>query len=72
MIGRGTDSFTEWANEVFRAAEKFKKVMLKKKLTRAKTPCPLCDAKGMLHGRISGRKNHFSMRCDNCTAWMME
>lgn len=58
-------------DRVIKAAEKFKKVMIAKKLTAAKAPCPLCE-KGMLHGRIAGRKNHFSMRCDNCTAWMME
>lgn len=66
-----SDDFSKWAEKVLFAAVKFKKVMRKKGLTSAKTKCPLCET-GHLHGRISGPRHHFSMKCDNCTAWMME
>lgn len=54
-----------------RDAQKLKKVMLRKKLRRARAKCPECD--GHLHGVLAGRRDHLHMRCDGpCKRSMME
>jgi hypothetical protein len=72
-----TDISADFQN-VISAAEKLKKVMVKKNLSRAKAKCPMCD--GFLHGVLSNSlsrsrssRQHFAMSCDvTCKAWMME
>lgn len=67
------DDFMEHMGKVLDAGTKLKAVMLKKGLTSAKAPCPICKV-GHLHGRLAGRKNHMRMWCDGpgCNAQLME
>lgn len=68
--------------EVLATAEKFKAVMLKKGITRARTFCPRCRAANpdspsgaTLYGFIvnAGTRKHFRMSCMNgCGMAMME
>lgn len=57
----GLDRFLAIAD----TASKFKKVLIKRELKAAKTPCPHCKV-GMIIGRIVGHKNHMHMACDYC------
>jgi hypothetical protein len=52
-------------------AMKMKRKMLEAGTKRAKVKCPRCD--GMLHGRLSGSRNHIHMHCDGpCKRTIME
>lgn len=57
---------------VFDTMIKFKKVMLKKGLTRARAKCPKPDCSGMLHGALLGPKKHMHFHCDTCDMKGME
>ena len=68
---KSNDDFMNDAVETIQTAAKFKKVMNKKKLLRAKTRCPRCGS--WLHARIAPRNNHIHMRCEGkCGMSMME
>lgn len=63
--------FMKHAGAILEKGMKFKAVMLKRGLTRARAKCPFCET-GTWHGTLNGRKNHLHMRCDGCTVQMME
>lgn len=64
------DFFAQF-EDVIRTAEKFKKVMLKRGLKRARCECPRCGK--FIHGRIAGPRNHLHMACEGqCGMNMME
>lgn len=71
--------------KIFEVGQKFKKVMLKKNLRRARTECPFCkqrddvpEGKGFIFGVLRPQKRsnvgfHLHMKCDGpCGAMMME
>ena len=63
--------FTRQVRETFETGMKLKRVMLKKKIRWAKTPCPRCG--GWLHGRLAGKRDHLHMSCEGrCGMDMME
>ncbi len=66
------DDFMKHMGQVLDAGMKLKKVMIKRGITAARAPCPICGT-GFLHGRLVGRKQHLHMQCDtrDC-AFMME
>jgi hypothetical protein len=64
------DDFLQHMEKVLDMGVKLKAAMIKRGLTRAKAKCKLCD--GHLHGVLVGRKQHLHMRCDGCSAIMME
>ena len=74
MMGAQSESkrdFMDAAVEVMQTAAKFKKVMNKKNLLRAKTKCPRCGS--WLHASIAPRNNHIHMSCEGkCGMSMME
>jgi len=66
-----TDSVSDDIDKVLATAAKFKKVMQKKKIRRARTKCPRCG--DWLNGVLSGRKDHIHMFCTGkCGMNLME
>ena len=65
------DDFMKRMGRILVEAQKFKVVMKKRGLTRAKARCPFC-ATGHWHGRLAGPKQHLHMSCDGCDVMMME
>lgn len=70
-MAKAKSDFFKKLQPVLNTAIKFKRVMQAKKLSAAKTKCPHCKD-GLLHGRLSGPKDHFRMYCDKCEIGMME
>lgn len=57
--------------DVIDTAVKFKKVMQKKGIKRARCVCPRCGS--FIHGCLSGPRNHLRMTCEGkCGMNMME
>ena len=70
-VAEAESDFMKNAVEVMETAAKFKKVMNKKKLFRAKTKCPRCGS--WLHASIARYNNHIHMSCEGkCGMSMME
>lgn len=67
------DDFMKRASKWIDAAQKMKKVMLAKSLTKARAKCVDCDNETM-QARIAGPRNHIRMWCDTpgCEMRMME
>jgi len=63
--------FSDYIHKVLVTATKLKKVMQNRNIKSAKAKCPHC-AKGFLHGRLNGPKEHLWMKCDDCSVFMME
>jgi hypothetical protein len=75
MTAPTADDMLRDMKAILETAAKFKKVMLKRGINRARTTCPKCG--GILHGRLNPRGNrppHIHMACENadCTYRMME
>lgn len=61
----------ERVGKIIEAAVKLKTVMQRRKITRARAPCPFCKT-GFLHGVLAGPKQHIHMSCDACDVAMMQ
>lgn len=62
---------------IVHTAEKFKKVLINRKLTQANTKCPFCDKEKALIARINPSRRsksgyHVHMACSNCTVQFHE
>lgn len=65
------EEFRKHMYKVLDLATKLKKVMQKRKLRRAKAPCPDCEGK-FLQGALVGPKDHMRFQCDCRKLSMME
>lgn len=64
-------SLIDGIRDVIDTAVKFKKVMNKKRLSRARCVCPRCGKH--IHGAISSYNGHFRMSCEGaCGMAIME
>ncbi|WP_411037680.1 hypothetical protein [Shinella sp. BYT-45] len=63
--------FRKSVAEIFTTGLKLKKVMQKKRLTRARCVCPRCG--GMIHAALIGSRQHLHMACQGgCGMQMLE
>lgn len=62
--------FEQQVNETIEVATKMRKIMERKKISRARAKCPRCG-KGFVHAVLVGPKKHMHMQCDTTNCLMM-
>lgn len=71
MTAQSREAFRKSIVEVLDTAGKLKKMMIRKRLTRARCVCPRCG--GMIQAALHGSRQHLHMACEGrCGMQLME